>query len=328
MLPNVFISSTIIDLNYLREVVRDTIIELSYLPIMSEFGDISYMDIESVDDACLTAIENCQIAIIIIGKRYGSIADNGLSITHNEFRKARELGIPTIILINKEVLSFKNIYDSNKPSKEIQYPGMEDPIETFKFIDDIKNYTRNNGYIPFDSAENIRKNLKKQFAHFFGKILTRQYGRIENNLSEILSEVKTLRYELLDKNDFSKHIKILKYLLSNEESNIGKLLEFIYSSIENSINDIIESNNFDSFLSLNNWEFITTELEDINFKNEKDNPDFIYMSMGALNENNNYMCLKDIDKKYAFVVYRNKIIKGNKYSYSMFFEEYKKLKEY
>lgn len=43
MIPNIFVSSTIHDLQYLREAVRDTISEIGHRPVMSEFGDIGYL---------------------------------------------------------------------------------------------------------------------------------------------------------------------------------------------------------------------------------------------------------------------------------------------
>ncbi|MCJ7812359.1 DUF4062 domain-containing protein, partial [bacterium] len=45
MIPNVFISSTIKDLHYLRDAIRDLVKELGYRPIMSEYGDIGYIEL-------------------------------------------------------------------------------------------------------------------------------------------------------------------------------------------------------------------------------------------------------------------------------------------
>lgn len=74
MVPNVFISSTIEDLSYLRESIRESILDLACTPVMSDYGDIGYLPQISVEDACYKALKDCQIAIIIIDKRYGSKA--------------------------------------------------------------------------------------------------------------------------------------------------------------------------------------------------------------------------------------------------------------
>jgi hypothetical protein len=40
MIPNIFISSTISDLRYLRDGLREAVSELAYHPVMSEHGEI------------------------------------------------------------------------------------------------------------------------------------------------------------------------------------------------------------------------------------------------------------------------------------------------
>jgi len=43
MIPNIFISSTIKDLKYLRDAIRELISEIGYKPIMSEHGEVGYL---------------------------------------------------------------------------------------------------------------------------------------------------------------------------------------------------------------------------------------------------------------------------------------------
>jgi len=113
MIPNIFISSTIEDLHHLRDSIRDLIQEIGYTPIMSEWDDIGYLPTTSAEESCYLTLQDCQIAIFIIGKRYGSISENGLSITHNEFRATRRSNIPVIFLVNEEVITFKKVHDAN-----------------------------------------------------------------------------------------------------------------------------------------------------------------------------------------------------------------------
>ena len=68
MEPNVFISSTIKDLKYLRDTIRKTIKELGYNPIMSDYGEIGYLPSLSAEESCYLAIKDCQLVIVIIGK--------------------------------------------------------------------------------------------------------------------------------------------------------------------------------------------------------------------------------------------------------------------
>jgi len=53
MIPNVFVSSTISDFHHLRDAIRDTITELGYHPVMSEYGDIGYLPSVSAEEFVL-----------------------------------------------------------------------------------------------------------------------------------------------------------------------------------------------------------------------------------------------------------------------------------
>jgi hypothetical protein len=101
VIPNVFISSTIADLQYFREALKDAVEELAYRPVLSEFGDVGYLPHASAEDSCYLTMRDCQIAVLIVGKRYGSVSTNGLAITHNEFHTAREQKIPVVCLVDQ-----------------------------------------------------------------------------------------------------------------------------------------------------------------------------------------------------------------------------------
>src|SRR5688572_5064678 len=107
MAPNAFISSTILDLHYLRDAIKDLIEALGYNPVMNEYGSIPFLPNMSVEAACYKAVSECQLFILIIGKRYGSVMNNDLSVSHNEFRAAVNHKIPVFTLIDKEVLIYK-----------------------------------------------------------------------------------------------------------------------------------------------------------------------------------------------------------------------------
>ena len=76
MIPTVFISSTVDDLRHIRDAVRATVEEVGYQPVMSEYGEIGYMGGDAAEDACYRTVPECQLVVLIIGKRYGSAAKN------------------------------------------------------------------------------------------------------------------------------------------------------------------------------------------------------------------------------------------------------------
>src|SRR5260221_14338558 len=124
MIPTIFVSSTIRDLQHLRDAVRDAISELEYIAVMSEYGDIGYLPNLSAPDSCYAAVRDCQLAVLIVGKRYGDPDEGGLSVTHKEFRTIKEAKIPLVTLIEKETWTFKRVYDANTGARAGTFPGM------------------------------------------------------------------------------------------------------------------------------------------------------------------------------------------------------------
>ena len=135
MIPNVFVSSTIYDLQYLRDAIRETIIELGYNPVMSDYGDIGYLPSKSAQESCYATIRDCQLAVLIIGKRYGEKTENGLSVTNNEFLTIQKRNVPIVTIVDQEVISFKRVYEANRATENAtKFPGMDSAPETFNFI--------------------------------------------------------------------------------------------------------------------------------------------------------------------------------------------------
>lgn len=250
MIPNVFICSTVKDLRYLRDAIRPVIHELGYIPRMSEYGDLGYDPFSSAENSCYKAINECHIALLIIGKQYGEPKSNGLSVTHNEFRAARARQIPIINLVDKEVLTSKEIFDANKAGNPITIPGMDLPEKTFSFLEEIMDSPINNAYLDFSDVESARNHIKKQLAHMFGNFLDKNIDPIKGDVKDILSEIKTLRHELkpdTDK-DILKFMKAVRFLLDDDNKQYRVVIENLYDSLESSIAHLIASKSFSEFI--------------------------------------------------------------------------------
>ena len=253
MIPNVFVSSTIADLEHLRDAIRETILELGYNPVMSDYGDIGYLPTKSAEDSCYVTMPECQLAVLVIGKRYGTKSENGLSITHNEFRKAKEHRIPTIFIIDKEVWSFKRVYDANlENGTTTKFPGMDSPESTFSFIDEIMNCSTNNGVLPYDSATEAKTQLKRQIAQLFGNLLTSRFDPIKVQVTDVLSEIKTLRHELLKNkgNEPIRYLRATRFILSDDRDirDLRILSENMPGGLDTSIPKLLESSDFEEFI--------------------------------------------------------------------------------
>lgn len=87
----VFVSSTFSDLMEERSEVIQAIWELDCIPTGMEAFVASN---ESQWDVIKRVINECDYYVLIIGGRYGSVTQDGISYTEKEYRYAQELGLP------------------------------------------------------------------------------------------------------------------------------------------------------------------------------------------------------------------------------------------
>ena len=102
VVARVYVSSTVADLRAERAAVFD------WLRLARHQAVDSYLpDSDTVRDSCLADVAACDLYVLIAGHRYGfqPAQDNpeGLSITHLEFRRAGEAGIPRVALLRTSV---------------------------------------------------------------------------------------------------------------------------------------------------------------------------------------------------------------------------------
>lgn len=94
----VFVSSTYTDLKEERAEVLQAIWELDCIPTGMEAFVASN---ESQWDVIKRVIKECDYYVLIIGGRYGSVTDEGISYTEKEYRYAKELGIPVLAFVHQ-----------------------------------------------------------------------------------------------------------------------------------------------------------------------------------------------------------------------------------
>ena len=118
----IFISSTYKDLIPEREKVRDVILSMYQFPIGMEMfsaGDEEQWEIIK------ETIDSSDYYVLIIGKRYGSVIDEGpdksISYTEKEYRYAKSIGLPILAYIkNDEAITADNVDDDAKKIKKLQ----------------------------------------------------------------------------------------------------------------------------------------------------------------------------------------------------------------
>src|SRR5690554_3928491 len=115
----VFISSTYDDLKDEREQVIKAVLEMGHIPVGMEMfsaGD------EEQWKLIARQIEQTDYYVLIVGHRYGSETDDGISYTEKEYDYASSLGVPTLgfVISNDASWPSSRIDKSDKKLKKLE----------------------------------------------------------------------------------------------------------------------------------------------------------------------------------------------------------------
>jgi hypothetical protein len=179
---------------------------------MSEHGEIGFLPDAPAADSCFDEAANCDIGILIVGKRYGDIYHDGASVTHLEYRRLKDSGIPIVTLVENDLLAYQQLFEANK-SIGLSFPGMDNPAKTFDLIGEIKASPKNNGVAEFTHIDDARSYIRAQLAHLFGNLLRKhEEDPVKGEVRDILAEVRALRAELKadDKGNQTETINFLR----------------------------------------------------------------------------------------------------------------------
>ena len=240
MKPRIFVSSTFYDLKSIREDLYQFIRGFNYEPIESENGDIGYIPGQELDKSCYKAMLECDMAILIVGGRYGSPAtgevdDDGnyLSVTHKEFRTAVNAGIPVYAFIDHAVSTEYELYKRNKerfndPKFKFEFTSA-DSINVFKFIMELKNVS-GIPVVSFEKTQDIKDYLAIQWADMFKKYLQMlRESKNKEKTKEAVDEMSILIQKMNVMLD-SVGKKILSVDDSNEYENVVEQQNIITAS--------------------------------------------------------------------------------------------------
>jgi hypothetical protein len=95
----VFVSSTYGDLKDERQKVTNTLAKAGFIAAgMELFPATDQQQLEYIN----RVIDRSDYYVVIVGGRYGSLAENGLSFTENEFEYARSKDIPVLAFLHRD----------------------------------------------------------------------------------------------------------------------------------------------------------------------------------------------------------------------------------
>jgi len=191
--PRIFLSSTIQDLSHIRDALRATIEDIGHEPVMSEHGEVGYLPDQTAEESCYSSLEQCDVLVAVIGRRYGSIGRDSKSVTQNEVRRARDLGIPVYCFIDRDAATELRALDRNPGSTLSTF---DNALALSDFVQEVITADRSNSIIPFSSLADAQDRLRKQLAHLFGSLLRAKNNTVQKSLAELIKEVREVRYNL------------------------------------------------------------------------------------------------------------------------------------
>jgi len=162
-LPTVFISSTCYDLKQIRTALKDYIeVQLGFDAMLSEYDSFPLDTSIGTVENCIRAVRaRADIFVLVVGRRYGSITDDGRSVTNLEYISARAKGIPIYTFVEKELLSILPIWKTNPTA---DFSSTVDTSKLFEFVDALCG-KENIWVYSFEYAHDIIHTLKKQIGY-------------------------------------------------------------------------------------------------------------------------------------------------------------------
>lgn len=181
---NVFISSTCYDLSQIRSDLQEFIIGLGHHPILSESCDFPIDPHMSASENCINVVRNdADIFVLIIGNKYGSVLENGKSITNTEFLTALGKQIPIYTFSLKQMTTLLPFWEKNPT---VDFSDTVDNNKVFEFLADVRK-KKGLWNFEFEKAEDIKDILKTQLSYLFRDALVKKRQLADLNLSNFQS---------------------------------------------------------------------------------------------------------------------------------------------
>ncbi len=180
----VFISSTYSDLKEERGKVMQTIMSLDCIPAgMELFPAIDAAQLDFIKKI----IDDCDYYILIIGGRYGSMTEEGISYTEEEYNYAISKGIPVLAFLHNDINNLPVAKSDLDTDKRAKLEMFRTKVLTGRLVQFWSNADDLNGKV----AVSLTKTIKTYPA----------IGWVRANLqtnAESLQEMNDLRKELAE----------------------------------------------------------------------------------------------------------------------------------
>lgn len=183
----VFVSSTFTDLQEERQNVIQALMEMDCIPAGMELFPAAD---EEQWEFIKKVINDCDYYLLIIGGRYGSLADDGISYTEKEFDYAVAQGIKIVALIHEEPNNLAFCKSETDPAKIEKLTKFKEKVQTGRIVKFWKTTTELPGIVSLS----LNKTMKMYPA--VGWVRANQVAS-----NELLAEINQLRKENLALNN-------------------------------------------------------------------------------------------------------------------------------
>lgn len=179
----IFISSTFTDLKEERQGVQDVVLKMNHFPVGMELFSAANEDQWSMIEKIIC---NTDYYVLIIGYRYGSETEEGISYTQKEYTYAKEHSIPILAFIKKE--GIPSTPDEREDSRAKQK-------KLRSFTEEVKNGRTVEWWSSKDELEKqVMNALYKEFdMHPRPGWIRADHGNTEEVQSELIEQNKRIR---------------------------------------------------------------------------------------------------------------------------------------
>jgi len=166
--PAIFISSTCYDLKQLRADLHSYLEAAGFEPVLSEFPNFPVDPDQTTIENCRKVVESrADVFVLVIGGRYGSINEQGKSVTNLEYLTAKAKGIPMYVFVMQSILELLPTWRDNPGGN---FSATIDSPNLLQFVAEIRN-SGEKWVFPFNSAQDIISILRTQLTYLFADAL-------------------------------------------------------------------------------------------------------------------------------------------------------------
>ena len=187
---HVFISSTFTDLEEERKKVSGAVSKAGYV---AEGMELFPASSQQQLDFIKRIIDRCDYYVVILGGRYGSLADDNISYTEKEYEYALKKNIPVLAFLHKDIGQIPNSKTETKKANIARLENFRSRLSKSKMVDYWSN--------PDELATKVAVSLAQEVNLNPGIGWVRGDQAIDPKLIQELEDVRRERDKLIEANN-------------------------------------------------------------------------------------------------------------------------------